>query len=536
MKLLDCTLRDGGYYTNWDFSNDLINDYLESMRSINMDFVELGFRSLKNDGFKGGCAFTTDSFIDSLGIPSGLRIGVMINASELAGPLEKMSFALNKLFKPADKSQVSLVRIASHIHEIEQALEAVSRLKDKGYIVGLNLMQIADRSKDEIVSLAKKAGKYPLDVLYFADSMGGMNPSQTREIISAFREGWSGDLGIHTHDNMGQAVANSVTAVEEGVSWVDGTVTGMGRGPGNAKTEYLILALEAYRDAKSNMIPLLGTIRKHFQILQSRYSWGSNPYYYLAGKYGIHPSYIQEMLGDRRYSEEDILAVIEHLKSEGGKKFSLSNLESSRQFYSGEPRGKWNPSDVISGRDVLILGTGPGVEVHRSALETFIRNKKPFVIALNTQTGIANDLIDIRTACHPVRLLADCGVHAKLPQPLATPFSMLPHDVQSALKGKEIMDFGLNVTPGSFSFFSTYANVPISLVVAYSMAIATSGKAQRILLAGFDGYPPSDARNVEMDNLLREYEQSEGSIPFLSITPSQYQLNKISVYAMDGGE
>lgn len=83
VKLLDCTLRDGGYYNSWDFSPDLINDYLDAMKNIQADFVELGLRSLKNDGFLGGCAYTTDGFIRRLAIPQGLHIGVMVNASEL---------------------------------------------------------------------------------------------------------------------------------------------------------------------------------------------------------------------------------------------------------------------------------------------------------------------------------------------------------------------------------------------------------------------------------------------------------------------
>ena len=72
-KLLDCTLRDGGYYNAWDFSVDLINDYLESMSAISVDYVELGFRSLEANSFKGSCAYTTDNFIRQLNLPSNLK-------------------------------------------------------------------------------------------------------------------------------------------------------------------------------------------------------------------------------------------------------------------------------------------------------------------------------------------------------------------------------------------------------------------------------------------------------------------------------
>lgn len=531
--LLDCTLRDGGYYNSWDFSQALIEDYLQAMQSIGADYVELGLRSLNKEGFKGGCAYTTDSFVRSLSIPDGLKLAVMINASEIVGQQDSLQSRLQRMFAAAVESPITLVRIACHVHEFEAALPAATWLKEKGYKVGFNLMQVADRSLEEITQLARMASGYPLDVLYFADSMGSMNPTHTRQVVQAFKEGWSGPLGIHTHDNMGEALANSVAAVESGVTWVDGTVTGMGRGAGNVKTEYLALALEQYRSTKSNITPLLGIIRKHFQPMQVQFGWGSNPYYYLAGKHGIHPSYIQEMLGDSRYSEEDILAVIDHLKTEGGKKFSLTTLEAARHFYRGEPRGSWDPAQMIKGRDVLILGTGPGVQAHRPALENFIRQQKPFVIALNTQKSLADEVIDIRAACHPVRLLADCDEHARLPQPLATPASMLPKDVQVALAGKQLLDYGLYVNPEAFAFHDNFAQLPTSLVIAYALAIATSGKANSIYLAGFDGYSADDPRRQEADKIFHAYQSASGALPLLAITPTLYELASTSVYSFN---
>lgn len=545
IKHLDCTLRDGGYYNDWDFSPELISDYLQAMAALQVDFVEIGLRSLKNEGFKGGCAFSTDRFINSLPMPTELqsKIGVMINGSELVlkqpGLVDSnqqtthLNTVLNTLFNPKEQSPVSLVRIACHVHEFVDCLPAASWLKQQGYLVGFNLMQVADRTADEITQLAKKASDYPIDALYFADSMGSLSPSQTSQIVQAFKAGWHGALGIHTHDNMGQAVANTLQAIQDGVTWVDSTVTGMGRGPGNAQTEYLAIAIDALRHTKGNPTKLLELIRKHFKPLQDHYGWGTNPYYYLAGKYGIHPSYIQEMLADCRYSDEDILAVIEHLKVEGGKKFSLGTLEAARHFYSGEPRGSWHPAQVMQGRDVLIIGTGPGVKKHRAAIEDYITQHKPFVIALNTQKNIAQTLIDARAACHPVRLLADCNEHLTLPQPLITPASMLPDDVKQALSQKQLYDFGIAISTEGFEFYPTHCTLPTSLVVAYALAIASSGKAKRILWVGFDGYSGDDPRTKEMDLLLKQYKQSPQYLPIVSLTPTRYEVASQSIYAQE---
>ncbi len=530
--LLDCTFRDGGYYNAWDFNPVVIHDYLQAMAALAVDYVELGFRSLENSGFKGPCAYTTDRFIRNLTVPDNLKLGVMVNASEIVKHSEGITSALNKLFAPASQSPVALVRLACHYPELAGTLAACDLLKEQGYTVGINLMQISDRSPEEIAQTGKLAAEHHLDVLYFADSLGGLQPAQIAEIIRGLRLNWGGAIGVHAHDNLGTALINTLRASLEGATWLDSTVTGMGRGPGNAKTEYLALELADQRPVNGDITPLLSVIRKHFKPMQEAYGWGTNTYYYLAGKYGIHPTYIQEMLSDTRYSDEDILAVIQHLQEVGGKKYNATVLETGRHFYQGEARGDWSPSEMIAGREVLILGPGDGISAHRHALEEYIENHHPFVIALNTLGTISPHLINIRAACHPVRMLADCSHYARFPQPLATPASMLPEAVRQALTGTQLLDYGLTVEQKTFEFHSTHCVIPTSLVLAYALAIATSGEASRILLAGFDGYSADDPRRSEVDALFHSYMQT-GRTPLLaSITPTKYEIPSFSIYAL----
>jgi 4-hydroxy 2-oxovalerate aldolase len=531
IKLVDCTLRDGGYYNNWDFSRELINEYLLAMDGIAVDYVELGFRSFSRSGFKGACAYTTDLFIRTLACPSRLKLGVMVNASELVTHADGAVEAARRLFSPAAESPVTLVRFACHLHEFAETLPACAWLKESGYEVGINLMQVADRSDEEIEGIARMASACPLDALYFADSLGSMSPEQAERIVSLLRKHWSGSLGIHTHDSMGRALANTVRAVAAGVTWVDSTVTGMGRGPGNVQTEYVVIEFEKLRNREINMAPLLALIRRHFAPLKARYGWGSNPYYYLAGKHGIHPTYISQMLADPRYGESEILSVIEHLRTVGGKKFSIGVMEAGRQMYGGEASGSWQPATVIAGREVLILGAGPGVVTHREAVEHFIRKRKPFVIALNTQSAVTAGLIDVRVASHPFRLLADCETYRTLQQPLVVSMSRIPGVVRESLQAVPVLDFGLTVQPGVYEFRETSAIAPTSLAVAYALAVATSGQATHILLAGFDGYPADDSRAAEMMDLLSVYCAHPQAVSMEAITPSRYDIPATSVYA-----
>ncbi len=530
--LVDCTLRDGGYYNGWDFSNDLIEEYLQAMALSSVDFVELGFRSLETDGFRGGCAYTTDQFIRSLSIPPSVALGVMVNAGELEGHGGGAVAAVESLFAPAADSPVQLVRIATHFHEVEGAFEACAKLQELGYLVGINLMQIADRTNDEIGHVAEQASVVGPDVLYFADSLGSMDTVQTTEIIKALRCHWAGPIGIHAHDNMGLALVNTMHALDEGVIWIDGTVTGMGRGAGNAKVEYLLIELADRCDARLNIDPLVSLIEKHFRPMQAEFGWGSNTYYYLAGRYGIHPTYVQAMLADSRYAKEDVLAVIDHLQFEGGKQFSVEALETGRNFYASTPLGSWASSTVMDGRDVLILGSGPGVERYQNALEDYIVSCTPLVMAFNTDSVLSDELVDLRVASHPFRLLSNVEAHLKFQQPLMTPLSMLPKSIRDSLAGKEVFDFGLAVQPGVFEFSDCHCVLPTSLTVAYAIAAATSGRANRIYLAGFDGYSTNDPRNAEVDDLLARFFDTGGVPEILTITPSRFSVRAVSVFSL----
>lgn len=532
LTFLDCTLRDGGYYNAWDFDYATIQNYINAVAVAGVDIIELGFRSLKNGGFKGACFYTGDEFIRSLQIPENIQIGVMINGSEILVDGVCSEQALAALFpESTTKSPVNLVRIACHTHEFREGLNACEWLKSRGYLVGFNLMQVGERSNKELEALAKAAAQYPVDALYFADSLGNMTPDRVCEIVIALRTHWRGILGVHTHDNMGLALSNTLRAIDEGITWLDSTVMGMGRGAGNAKTELLAIEIAELRGSKCNITPLMSLISEVFEPMKSEYHWGANAFYYLSGKHGIHPTYIQEMMADSRYTEEDILAVIEYLRVEGGTNYSSNRLRNARHFYSGKPHGSWHPQKMFSGKEVLLLGSGPGALKHKVAIESYIKKAKPLVMALNTQSTIEEDLIDVRVACHPVRLLADCELLAKLPQPLITPASMLPSEVSGAMSSVELLDYGLSVESDNLVYEECYCILPNSLVISYALAVACSGKALRVLLAGFDGYSAGDPRRLETDQIFQIH-QSTAVVPLLAVTPTLYRLDAKSIYAL----
>ena len=497
---LDCTLRDGGYYNSWDFEDKLVNDYLNSMDEANIDYVELGFRFIENKTFFGPYAFTSDSFLESLDIPKNIKIGIMINGADLISKKDNPENLIKHLIqKSAKDSPVKLVRLACHLKDIPQIIPCTQYLKDSGYLIGFNVMQASELTNNDVESLCGLFNEYPVDVVYFADSMGSMYPRDVIRISREFKKNWNGPIGIHTHDNMGLAMQNTLAAVENGITWIDSTITGMGRGPGNAKTEEMLIELKESFNKDLNVIPTFMLLDNHFLPMQKKYLWGKNPYYYLSGKYKIHPTYIQSMLIDDRFQNDDILSVINYLKDNGGKSFNSSNLDAAKNFFEISNRqdnqDEWNPSDFINSREVLIVGTGPGSAKYSKAIESYIQNKKPCVIVLNKNKSIASNLISARIACNPFRMVADRESYISSKEPIIMPKSALPDSLKDSFKEKNIYDYTLQIAPKKYNISLTGCILPSPLVFHYALSVCASGNARRILLAGFDGYEPGNSKN-----------------------------------------
>lgn len=321
MIALDCTCRDGGYYNNWEFDIELVNTYLITMEKSRIHAVEIGFRS-PPDKQVGRFAKVTDEFIeDNLYVPNIDYFGVMVNTSEMNSKLIK------KLFKYVDKSPINLVRAATHFKDLDTAEQVCKDFKNLGYTVCCNLMQAADKSFDEIKTGAEKIEEWKsVDVLYLADSLGGMNHDTVNYAYKAIKAGWSGLTGFHGHNNKGQALDNSLEAVDIGVDWVDGTILGMGRGPGNTETEYLLGELNKRGFGEFKLKDVYKLVLNRFFPLKRGYEWGPSLLYYLAAEYNIHPIYIQRMLSDN-CSMNDILTAIFYLKNEKSNSFNKDLFE-----------------------------------------------------------------------------------------------------------------------------------------------------------------------------------------------------------------
>lgn len=524
--IIDCTLRDGGYYNNWEFSKELVEDYLLALSKVGVKFIEIGFRSSENKKFKGPTWHSTDNYLNSIKIPRKIELGVMVNASEIINKNEDYETYLKKIFLTKKKSKLNFIRVASHFEEVSSSIKICKILKKMGYFVFLNLMQISEYNEEKLKIVSKKISKSDIDVFYIADSLGSLKRENLKDIIQIISKNCNTELGIHAHDNLSLALDNTLYAKNLGVRWLDSTVLGMGRGPGNAKTESLILEI-----LKTDIYPITKLIERYFLELKKKYNWGTNIYYYLAAKYSIHPTYVQELLKISLDSKE-ILKVLNNINKVGGQRYNVNLIKSEFQKPIKFKNGKWSPIKSFKNKNILIIAPGKISEEYKSELKNYIKNNRPAVIALSPNIDFDKKLINFFVACNPLKMFSETDFYKKLKAPMILPFSLLSDKYKKKFSKLNYLDYGVGVNNYKFIFKSKGSYIPKLFNLAYVLAISASGKAKNIFLVGFDGMNYNVSRKKEIEELFFSYASSKGSIPIHSLTPTPYGLNSKSIFSL----
>jgi 4-hydroxy 2-oxovalerate aldolase len=531
ITILDCTLRDGGYYNNWDFNKKIVERYLLSTKNSLVDVVELGFRSPPRDIFMGPYAYTTDDFINQLNLPKKLLYGVMINGQEFIDDLSGDKSLIDKLFQRKENSQISLVRIAINFNDVLKSKALVYQLKNLGYMIGLNLMQAHGKSEENYVEIAKNISSWGgVDVLYFADSLGNMTPKDIKKICQFIRKGWSGQLGVHAHNNKNLALINSLTAIDNGATWCDSTMVGIGRGAGNTPTESLILEMSRlnYHNGNANMTqPSV----EDFTELKNKYGWGSNLYYHYAANNDVHPSFVQYLLDDKRYENQHVLNILQFLAERESTSYSPDIIHRSIYDNQEEIHGSWDATGWLSGKEVLLVGAGASVNKYKEGILQYIEKNEPAVLFLNTNQYLSNTVAKATVVANKTRLLLDVQQYQSLNHPIILSKGRLGKLIQDQLKGLKILDYGLTPKEGSFDIHPKNCQLERPIAMAYALAVVTQAGASKISLVGVDGYSFNDRRQEEMNEVLTKYMSLKESLRITALTPTTYNIPQSSIFS-----
>lgn len=285
IKVLDCTIRDGGLINAHHFEDDLVRAVYNANVAAGVDYMELGYKGdkqiyspSKHGPWKHCDEDVLRRIVDDN--PSSLKLAVMADA-------ERTDYKRDIL--PRSESVLDLIRVACYIHQVPLALDMVKDAADKGYEVMLQLMALSTIGEGELDAALKLAAESDAAGVYIVDSFGSLYSEQVRAFTVLFMEALkdSGkDVGIHAHNNQQLAFANTIEAIVTGASRVDATFGGIGRGAGNCPLE---LILGFLHNPKYSIRPILECTQKVFTPLAREMDWGYSIPYALTGQLNRHP-------------------------------------------------------------------------------------------------------------------------------------------------------------------------------------------------------------------------------------------------------
>lgn len=283
IKVLDCTIRDGGLINNHDFSFEFVRAVYAALAASGVDYMEVGYKNSKtlfSASEYGPWKFCDDELIKRVidGIPSKTKISVMCDI----GRVDMADI------KPKKESPVSMIRVASYVKDIDKAITLVNEFHAKGYETTVNIMAITKALDNELTeALGQLERESKADVVYIVDSFGSLYQETTEFLIKKARSILrTKEVGFHGHNNQQLGFSNTIEAIIHNANYLDATVFGIGRAAGNCPIELLLGFL---KNPKFDVRPILDLISKEFIPLREKIEWGYIIPHAISGMFNDHP-------------------------------------------------------------------------------------------------------------------------------------------------------------------------------------------------------------------------------------------------------
>jgi 4-hydroxy 2-oxovalerate aldolase len=239
INILDCTIRDGSYSVNFQFTKDDITTIVHALASANVKYIEVGHGlGLGAYNMKGKEACVNDIETIQVSKEASNNLNAKIGVFFIPG------IGTFDDIKIAQQEGADFIRIGINSFEYKKALPYITYAKTLGMEVGFNFMKSYLLNPYTLLQHAKNIASEGVDYIYVVDSAGGMLPQDVGSIIRLLNENIETSIGFHGHNNLMLANANNIIAIENGANMIDTTLFGIGRGGGNSSTEIMLFILE----------------------------------------------------------------------------------------------------------------------------------------------------------------------------------------------------------------------------------------------------------------------------------------------------
>lgn len=386
IKLLDCTLRDGGYINDWNFGFHTTRDIIRKLVDSQVDYVEVGF--LRN------CVYDKEHSLYN----NCREMEAVLPSPEKRGKTKFTAMALHNKYditklEPYDGQTIDAIRVTFHDYDIDEGLSFVERAKEKGYKVFCNPINIMGYSDEMILKLLQKINQIQPYAFSIVDTFGSMMKADLQRIYSLIEHNLDKSIvvGLHLHENLAlsYSLAQEFIAMKaaERQAVIDGSMLGMGRVPGNLCLELIMDYMNRNQGSAYDVNPVLDGIDDHIVQLKQIEPWGYSTAYALSAKYNLHRNYAEFLVGKGRLRAKQInqiLGSIEDYKKTAYDEEYIAKLYENYQNHEVDDgavidclRKEWKD------REILILAPGASIMEKQEEIEKIIQEQHPIIITAN---------------------------------------------------------------------------------------------------------------------------------------------------------
>lgn len=484
IKLLDCTLRDGGYVNDWNFGHNCLVSIFERLVDANVDIIEIGFLDERRP-FDSNRSIMPDT--DSVGKIYG---NLDRKQAMIVGMIDYGTCSLEHI-RPCTQSYLDGIRVIFKKHLREAAMAFCAELKKKGYKVFAQLVSVTSYEDSEMMDLIRLANEVKPYAVSMVDTYGLMHQDNLEHYFHLLNDYLELEIGIgyHAHNNFQMGYANCIEMLSHTVSrliLVDGSLYGMGKSAGNAPVELIAMHMNERYRKNYHISQLLEAIDTSIMNFYTPAAWGYNMFYYLAASNDCHPSYVSGLMEKRTLSVKSINEILGKLCPEKKLLYDASYLERLYKEYQDidvdDQQDLASLRKALNGKKVLLLGPGVSIRTEERKILDYIERERPVVFSVNF-------------IAEPYKVHYLFLSNAKRYLQLATVLS------QRNLLFRVIATSNVTKTNGRFDYTLKYSSlldekaqvIDNSFIMLLKVMLRLGVK--KAALAGFDGYYGKEKKN-----------------------------------------
>lgn len=501
IKLLDCTLRDGGYVNDWEFGKNNIVSIFERLVASKADFIEVGFMDQRREYDVNRTIFPD---VKSVSMTFG---NLDKGSSEIIGMIDYGTLDIDKIC-PQKESCLDGIRVIFKKHLRKEALAYIKQIKDLGYKVFTQLVSITSYTDEELMDLIRLANEVKPFAVSMVDTYGLCHSDTLMHYCKLLDDNLDGEisLGYHAHNNFQLGYANCIEMLSYKTDrpiLVDGTVFGMGKSAGNCPVELLAMYLNERVAKNYDIYQFLEAADASVMNFYKKSPWGYSMFYFIAASNDCHPSYVSYLMKKRTLSVKSVNQILKKL--EGDKKLLYDAAYIEELYADYQARQEVNDAedlaklhDKLADKSILVLGPGTSVKEQGEKVRDYILKNNPIVITINfISSEIKPEYCFITNAKRFVQLASTLAKNADTFKVIATSnVTSSTYDFDYTLKYSNLLDFNAQIMDNSFLML---------------IKVLKKIGVKSIATAGFDGYATDNRPNYFDPDMEYNFSSNEAA-------------------------